>query len=214
MAARDLAEQYGLAGARRGDDQAALTLADRRHQVDHLRGILPLTQENLELTTQAFKAGQAGFDFLRVRDAEDTYLRTRTSYIDALTTLRKVAVEIAGLELTGGLNPTEIGTALQATPGVPAGLGGVLLQFSQQEAGGAGRTLPGAIQSTVTGRARRYRWGVPRPGTWTKAIWRCQSRTAAAAMATWRPSLSQAGIETNAIAWSKIQPHLSALSKG
>ena len=122
-----------------------------RNQVEHLRGILPRTRENLELTTRAFKEGQAGFDFLRVRDAEDTYLRTRTSYIDALTTLRKVAVEIAGLELTGGLNPTEIGTALQATPGVPAGLGGVLLQFSQQEAAGAGRTLPGAIQSTVTG---------------------------------------------------------------
>jgi hypothetical protein len=88
---------------------------------------------------------------MRVRDAEQTYYQTKTSYIDALTSLRKIAIEISGLELTGGLNPTEVGTALQATPGVPTGLGGVLLQYSQQQAAGVGRTLPGAIQSTVTG---------------------------------------------------------------
>ena len=122
-----------------------------RNQVDHLREVLPRTQENLALTTQAFRAGQTGFDFMRVRDAEQTYHQTKTSYIDALTSLHKLSIEIAGLQLTGGLNPTEIGTALQATPGVPAGLGGVLLQFSQQESTGTGRTLPGAIQSTVTG---------------------------------------------------------------
>lgn len=125
--------------------------ASARNQVDHLREILPLTEENIRLTTQAFRTGQAGFDFMRVRDAEQLYYQTRTSYIDALTAVRKVAIEIAGLQLTGGLNPTEIGTALQATPGVPSGLGGVLLQFSQQEAGGVGRTLPGALQSTVAG---------------------------------------------------------------
>lgn len=120
-----------------------------RNQIDYLKEILPRTEENVRLTVQAFKAGQAGFDYMRVRDAEDTYLRTKTSYINALTSLRKVAIEINGLELTGGLNPTEIGTALQATPGAPAGLGGVLLQFSQQEASRTSRTLPGAIQSTV-----------------------------------------------------------------
>jgi cobalt-zinc-cadmium efflux system outer membrane protein len=122
-----------------------------RNQVDHLREILPRTQENLKLTKEAFEGGQAGFDFLRVRDAEQTYYQTKTSYIDALTLLRKAAIEISGLELTGGLNPTEIGTALQATPGVPTGLGGVLLQYSRQQSAGVGRTLPGAIQSTVTG---------------------------------------------------------------
>ena len=103
------------------------------------------------MTTRAFKEGQTGFDFMRVRDAEQTYYQTKTSYIDALTNVRKLAVEIAGLQLTGGLNPTEIGTALQATPGVPAGLGGVLLQYSQQQSAVTGRTLPGAIQSTVGG---------------------------------------------------------------
>jgi cobalt-zinc-cadmium efflux system outer membrane protein len=122
-----------------------------RNQVDHLQEILPRTQENVRLTTQAFKEGQAGFGFMRLRDAEQTFYQTKTSYIDALTALRKLAIQISGLELTGGLNPTEVGTALQATPGVPAGLGGVLLQYSQQQAAGIGRTLPGAIQSTVTG---------------------------------------------------------------
>ena len=122
-----------------------------RNQVEHLRKILPLTRENIELTTQGFRQGQAGFDFLRVRDAQDLYHQTRTSYIDAITSLRKVAIEICGLQLIGGLNPTEIGTALQATPGVPYGLGGVLLQFQQQQQTGVGATLPGAIQSSVAG---------------------------------------------------------------
>ncbi len=122
-----------------------------RNQVEHLREILPRTRENIELTTQGFRQGQAGFDFMRVRDAQDLYHQTRTSYIDALTSLRKVAIEICGLQLVGGLNPTEIGTALQATPGVPAGLGGVLLQFQQQQQSGVSGTLPGALQSTVAG---------------------------------------------------------------
>jgi cobalt-zinc-cadmium efflux system outer membrane protein len=122
-----------------------------RNQVEHLRQILPLTRENIELTTRGFRQGQAGFDFLRVRDAQDQYHQTRTSYIDAITSLRKVAVEICGLQLVGGLNPTEIGTALQATPGVPSGLGGVLLQFQQQQQTGVGGTLPGAVQSAVAG---------------------------------------------------------------
>jgi cobalt-zinc-cadmium efflux system outer membrane protein len=121
-----------------------------RNQVEHLRQILPLTRENIALTTQGFRHGQAGFDFLRVRDAQDLYHQTRTSYIDAITSLRKVAIEICGLQLVGGLNPAEIGTALQATPGVPSGLGGVLLQFQQQQTG-VGGTLPGAIQSAVGG---------------------------------------------------------------
>jgi cobalt-zinc-cadmium efflux system outer membrane protein len=122
-----------------------------RNQVEHLREILPLTRENIELTTRGFRQGQAGFDFMKVRDAQDLYHQTRTSYIDAMTSLRKVAIEICGLQLVGGLNPTEIGTALQSTPGVPAGLGGVLLQFSQQQQTGVGGTLPGALQSTITG---------------------------------------------------------------
>lgn len=135
-------------------DQLATTFRHylgARNQVEHLRSILPKTREVLELSTRGYREGQAGFDFLRVRDAEDTYRETRLSYIDALTEVRKQAIEIDGLLLTGGLNPAEIGTALQATPGTPSGLGGVLLQFSQQEAGGSRGPLPGAFQGSVTG---------------------------------------------------------------
>ncbi len=135
-------------------DQLAATFQQyqsARNQVEHLREILPRTRENVELTSQAFRAGQSGFDFLRVRDAEDLDRQTRSSYLDAMTSLRKLGIEIDGLGLVGGLNPTEIGTALQATPGVPAGLGGVLLQFSQQQQTNTTSTLPGALQGTITG---------------------------------------------------------------
>lgn len=122
-----------------------------RNQVDHLREILPRTQENLKLTTQAFREGQTGFNFMRVLDAEQTYYQTKTSYINALTSLRKLAIEISGLELTGGLNPTEVGTALQAAAGLETGVRNVLLQQAQQQNAGALSNLPGAIQSTISG---------------------------------------------------------------
>jgi hypothetical protein len=59
-----------------------------------------------------------------------------------------VAVEIEGLQLTGGLNPTEIGTALQTPMGGGGGAGArsVLLQQLQQQEGGGSRRLPGAVQ--------------------------------------------------------------------
>jgi len=108
--------------------------------------ILPRTKENLDLTNQAYKQGQ--FDFQRVVNARQLYSQTRLGYIDALTELHKMGIEIQGLQLTGGLNPSEAGTALQGVPG--AGVGGtrsILLQRLQQDRGGASRILPGAIQS-------------------------------------------------------------------
>lgn len=122
-----------------------------RNQVDHLREILPRTRENLKLTTEAFRGGQSGFDFIRVLDAEQTYYQTRISYIDSMTTLRKLAIEITGLELTGGLNPTLVGTALQGSSGAGSGVRNVLLQQAQQQNAGTNRILPGAVQSTIGG---------------------------------------------------------------
>jgi cobalt-zinc-cadmium efflux system outer membrane protein len=122
-----------------------------RNQVDHLREILPRTQENLNLTTEAFRQGQTGFGFMRVLDAEQTFYQTKTSYIDALTSLHKLAIEISGLELTGGLNPTEVGTALQTAVGPETGVRNVLLQQAQQQNAGTLETLPGSIQSTIGG---------------------------------------------------------------
>src|SRR5581483_5223884 len=99
-----------------------------RGQVERLRDeILPRSKENLDLTTRAYEART--FDFPRVLAARQTYFQTNTAYIDALTELHKIGIEINGLLLTGGLNPTEVGTALQAQPGMGAtGLRGILLQ--------------------------------------------------------------------------------------
>ena len=108
--------------------------------------IMPRAKENLDLTTKGFKAGQ--FDLTRVLAARQTYFETNTAYIDALTVLHKIAVEIEGLELTGGLNPTEIGTALQTQLGTGGtGARNVLLNQLQQRSGGGSQLLPGALQS-------------------------------------------------------------------
>ena len=56
--------------------------------------------------------------------------------------------QIDGLLRTGGLNPTEVGTALQGQPGAgTTGLRGVLLQQLQEQRGAASRSLPGAVQA-------------------------------------------------------------------
>ncbi len=118
-----------------------------RNQVERLQQeILPRSKENLDLTTQAYQKGQ--FDFPRVLAARQTYFQTKLAAIDARTELHKAVVEIDGLLLTGGLNPTEVGTALQGQPGAgTTGLRGVLLQQLQEQRGAASRSLPGAVQA-------------------------------------------------------------------
>ncbi len=74
--------------------------------------ILPDAKESLELIQLGFKSGE--FNLLNVLIARQTYFQTSIAYIDALTELRKVEVEIQGLLLTGGgLNPAAIGGAIQ-----------------------------------------------------------------------------------------------------
>lgn len=109
------------------------------------KDVLPQAKENLDLTTQGYKLGR--LDFLHVQNARRMYFQANLEYIDALTELHKVVVEIEGLQLTGGLNPTEVGVALQAMPGVPTGVRGVLLQLLQQGRTGAMQNLPGAVQA-------------------------------------------------------------------
>lgn len=107
--------------------------------------VLPRAKENLDLTTQAYRLGR--MDFLRVVDARRTYFQANMDHIDALTELHKVVVEIEGLQLTGGLNPTEVGTALQATGAGGTGTRGVLSQQLQEQRNSPTRNLPGVIQA-------------------------------------------------------------------
>ena len=116
-----------------------------RNQAQQLKKeILPRAKENLDLTVQGYKIGR--FDFSRVLTARQLYFQSNLTYIDSLTEFRKTAIEIAGLQLTGGLNPAEAGTALQATPGT-TGVRGILLQQLQEQRNTGSQNRPGALQA-------------------------------------------------------------------
>lgn len=87
-----------------------------RLQVERFRDkILPAAEENMELAAVGYQSGERSF--LEVLTARQTYFQAKLVYVESLTELRKAIVEIEGLQLTGGLNPAEIGAAIQATPG-------------------------------------------------------------------------------------------------
>ncbi len=112
------------------------------YQVDRYRRvILPRARENLELSTNGYKLGE--FNILQVLTARQTWFQSSLAYVDAQTNLRKVQVEIEGLQLTGGLNPATLGTALQSQPG--GGRQRSLL--NQVQEGTSQQALPGAFQS-------------------------------------------------------------------
>ena len=93
----------------------------RRYKTNRLQAqrlkqaILPNADENLQLTMQSYKAGEIAFR--DVRAAQETYAQSQVAYIETLTELQKVVVEITGLQLTGGLNPAALGSAIQSQPG-------------------------------------------------------------------------------------------------
>lgn len=87
-----------------------------RVQAERLRqSILPNSEENLKLSRQSHRGGEV--PFREVLAAQQGYAESRVAYIEALTELRKVITEIDGLQLTGGLNPAAIGSAIQSQPG-------------------------------------------------------------------------------------------------
>jgi cobalt-zinc-cadmium efflux system outer membrane protein len=77
--------------------------------------IIPKSKRALDLTQIAFENRQTSVS--PVLAAQQSYFRSRIAYIDALTELHKTVVEIEGLQLTGGLNPAAIGSAIQSAPG-------------------------------------------------------------------------------------------------
>ena len=76
--------------------------------------ILPSAEENLSLCQQLFSKGQTAF--APVLAAQQSYFKSKVAYVEALTELHKVVTEIEGLQLTGGLNPAAVGSALQNQP--------------------------------------------------------------------------------------------------
>jgi cobalt-zinc-cadmium efflux system outer membrane protein len=146
--------QEALAEVRRTELALRDLLADAfrryetaRAQVEELRDeILPDAEENVELSTTGYKAGEIAF--LQVLSARQTYFQSSLAYVEALTELRKVAVEVDGLMLTGGLNPAAVGTALQAAPGMASRQQRVLNQLQE---GASKQILPPALQTSVGG---------------------------------------------------------------
>jgi cobalt-zinc-cadmium efflux system outer membrane protein len=122
-------------------------LSAKNHAEMFQHELLPRAKENLDLTLRGQKLGE--FDLARVVNARQQYFQTTLAYVDALTALHKVAIEVEGLELTGGLNPTEIGTALQRQPGGTASTRNVLLQQLQQQGLQGSQMLPGSIQGAT-----------------------------------------------------------------
>jgi len=77
--------------------------------------ILPNAEENLSLCQQLFSKGQTAF--APVLAAQQSYFKSKVAYVEAQTELHKVVTEIQGLQLTGGLNPAAIGSAIQIQTG-------------------------------------------------------------------------------------------------
>lgn len=84
-------------------------------QVERLRKVIELTEENLALTEKVFEAREA--PLMTVLQAQQAASHNQLAYVEALTELHKVATEIQGMQLTGGLNPAAIGSAIQNQPG-------------------------------------------------------------------------------------------------
>jgi len=128
--------------------QDLLTEAFRRYktardQVSSLRDdILPDAKETLQLTTQGYKQGE--FGILEVLTVRQTYFESSLAYVEALTELQKVSTEINGLQLTGGLNPAEIGTAIQGAGG---GVSRQRAALNNLQESTSRRLLPAAVQT-------------------------------------------------------------------
>ena len=73
--------------------------------------MLPKLQETLNLTRRGYEQGE--IDYATVLAIQERYVQTSLRQINAATRARQIAIQIEGLQLTGGLNPAVIGTAIQ-----------------------------------------------------------------------------------------------------
>ncbi len=116
--------------------------ASARNHVEALKtDILPGAQENLDLTTRGYAGGE--FSLFDVLDARQLFFDTLLDYSSALTELRVAVNEVVGMQLTGGLNPAEIGTALQGAEGAATQRRAVQQLLQQQDRGQLKKFTPG-----------------------------------------------------------------------
>ena len=114
-----------------------------RDQVTSLRDeILPDAKETVQLTSDGYSQGE--FGILDVLSARQTFFEGSIAYVEALTELQKVTTEINGLQLTGGLNPAEVGTALQGAGGSVSRQRAALSKLQEST---SKRLLPAALQT-------------------------------------------------------------------
>lgn len=94
----DLSIKARLARAAQEFDSAAVAVRNFEGK------ILPRARETLELTNQAYAAGE--FDFLQVLVARRTYFDSNLQYLKALGELAQANARLDGLLLSGGLDET------------------------------------------------------------------------------------------------------------
>lgn len=128
-------------------DQLVTTHRDyvqARNQIRRLRDdILPNMRKNLDLLMSSFQTGELGYP--PVLAAQQAYFRTSLDYAGALTRARRLEVQISGLQLTGGLNPASIGTAIQETGG-NSRIRAVQAEVEKQRGNQLKTFVPAAIQ--------------------------------------------------------------------
>ncbi|WP_437193688.1 TolC family protein [Planctomicrobium sp. SH527] len=114
-----------------------------KNQSEKLRTeVLPRIKENLELTLVGYQQGEYGY--LAVLNAQQSSYNEHLNYINAVTQARHLAVSIEGLQLSGGLNPAEIGTAIQDV-GTGGRLQAVQAQQNRDNASSLGTFAPAAM---------------------------------------------------------------------
>lgn len=127
-------------------DQLVTSLRDyeqARNRVEHYRNeILPRLKRNLDMVIAAYERQE--LSFLEVLNAQQTYAQSSIENVSALNEAQKLSVQIEGLQLTGGLNPADIGTAIQESPG-GSRLRAVQADLQRQQAAPLKTFAPGAI---------------------------------------------------------------------
>ena len=104
-----------------------------RRQTERLRQtIVPSAEESLKLAMQLHSAGETSFGPVLL--SQQTLFESQVAYVEAMTELHKVVIEIQGLQLTGGLNPAAIGSAIQNQPGTAGQRQRALLKEVQDKA--------------------------------------------------------------------------------